>query len=72
MSETKNRAGETSAARTLQALRARASERGRLRYLEKFIPLLLQRRREIRQEIYGGVLGLSDEEMAALKDKKVI
>ena len=55
MSETKNRAGETGAARTLQALRARASERGRLRYLEKFIPLLLQRRREIRQEIYGGV-----------------
>ena len=40
---------------TLEELRRRASERRRLRYLEGVIPLLLQKLREMKREIYGDI-----------------
>ena len=39
----------------LEELRRRAAERGRLRYLERMIPLLLKRQRELKHEVYGGI-----------------
>ena len=40
---------------TADELRRRAAERGRLRYLEKVIPLLIKRQRELKNGVYGGL-----------------
>lgn len=47
--------GQPAADKTLEALRLRASERRRLRYLEGVIPLLLQKLREMKRDAYGGI-----------------
>ena len=43
------------AGRALEEFRRRAAERGRLRYLEKIIPLLIKRQRELKNGVYGGL-----------------
>ena len=47
--------GPRPAGLTMDELRRRAAERGRLRYLEKIIPLLIKRQRELKNEVYGGL-----------------
>ena len=49
------RPGPRPAGLTLDELRRRAAERGRIRYLEKVIPLLIKRQRELKNGVYGGL-----------------
>ena len=47
--------GARPAGLTADELRRHAAERGRLRYLEKIIPLLIKRQRELKNGVYDGL-----------------